>query len=327
MHRQLGRSGIDVSAMGLGCWAIGGSFSVDGKADAYGDVDDDISIRAISEAIDLGVTFFDTSDAYGTGHSEEILGRAVAAHRDRVVIATKFGYSHDATRRELTGTGTSPRFIQDACDASLKRLSTDRIDLYQLHLWSIPMEAFDDVFGTLDQLRDAGKIREYGWSTGDPDNALALATRTRGTSILHPLNVFSDEPGLIAIAEEHGLASISSMPLAMGILSGKFDARSRVSTADVRGAGHDWVEYFENGRPRTEFLDMLDGIRDVLTSGGRTVVQGALAWLWARSENTIPIPGFKTIQQVRENADAMRYGPLSPGEMVEIQRLREKMSS
>jgi aryl-alcohol dehydrogenase-like predicted oxidoreductase len=103
VRRRLGRSGIEVSALGLGCWAIGGTFYLDGRADGYGHVDDAESIRAIQTAIDLGVTFFDTSDAYGTGHSEHILGQAVRHRRDEVVLATKFGYTHDSDRRELTG--------------------------------------------------------------------------------------------------------------------------------------------------------------------------------------------------------------------------------
>jgi aryl-alcohol dehydrogenase-like predicted oxidoreductase len=321
MRRKLGRSGIDVSAMGLGCWAIGGLFILDGKSDSYGDVDDEESVRAIAAAMNLGVTFFDTSDAYGTGHSEEILGEAVRGRRGQAVLATKFGYTHDTTRRELTGTDVSPDHIRRACEASLRRLGTEYIDLYQLHVWSIPPEQRDDVFATLDELLDAGKIRAYGWSTGELDNARYLATRTHGATLLHPLNVLGDAPDLLELGAEHDLASICSGPLAMGLLSGKFDATSVLPTDDVRGSGHDWVGYFTDGRPRPEFLDALANIREVLTSDGRTLVQGALAWIWARSGRAIPIPGFKTIQQAEENAGAMAFGPLSPAQMEEISDL------
>jgi aryl-alcohol dehydrogenase-like predicted oxidoreductase len=326
MRRQLGRSGIEVSAMGLGCWASGGSFFMDGKADSYGDVDDAESARAIQRAIDLGITFFDTSDAYGTGHGEEVLGKAVRGQRHDVVLATKFGYTHDAHRRELTGTDTSADYIRRACDASLQRLQTDYIDLYQLHVWSIAQSQRDEVFSTLDDLRDTGHIRAYGWSTGDIDNARFLATRTNATSILHPLNVLDDAPELLEIGAEHDLANICSGPLAMGLLTGKFDATSVLPADDVRGSGHDWVEYFTEGRPRPEFLNALASIREILMSGGRTLVQGALAWIWARGENTIPIPGFKTVQQVEENARAMELGPLSPAQSDQVTALLNQTS-
>jgi aryl-alcohol dehydrogenase-like predicted oxidoreductase len=161
-RRVLGRSDIEVSPMGLGCWAVGGMFFLDGKSDSYGEIDDEESMRAIRSAIDLGITFFDTSDAYGTGHSEEILGRAIRDRRDEVVLATKFGFMHDASSRELTGTDTSRDYIRQACEASLGRLGTDRVDLYQLHVWSIPDEQREAVFITLDELIEAGKIRAYG---------------------------------------------------------------------------------------------------------------------------------------------------------------------
>lgn len=166
MDRTLGRSGITVSAMGLGCWAIGGPFLLDGKADGWGGVDDDESVRAIRRAVDLGVTFFDTADVYGAGHSERVLGRALRGIRDRAVIATKFGYTFEESSREITGTDTSAAYIRQACAASLRRLGTDRIDLYQCRVWSIPVAAVDDLIGALDDLREDGLIRAYGWSTG-----------------------------------------------------------------------------------------------------------------------------------------------------------------
>jgi aryl-alcohol dehydrogenase-like predicted oxidoreductase len=320
MRRTLGRSGLEVSAMGLGCWAIGGRFLMDGKADSYGDVDDAESIRAIRRAMDLGITFFDTSDAYGTGHSEEVLGAAIRGRRDDVVLATKFGYTHDTERRELTGTDTSADYIRRACAASLRRLGTDHIDLYQLHVWSIPPEQTDDLFATLDDLCEEGTIGAYGWSTGEPDNARLLGSRTRGATILHPLNVLTDAPEMLAIVAEHDLASICSGPLAMGLLSGKFTADSRVGADDVRGSGHEWVPYFDDGRPRRDLLDALDGLREILTSGGRTLAQGALAWIWARSDRTIPIPGFKTVRQAEENARAMEHGPLTSTQLADVVR-------
>ena len=127
---------------------------------------------------------------------------------------------------------------------------------------------------------------------------------------------------MLALCERDGLASISRGPLAMGLLSGKFNAGSRLPGDDVRGSGADWLTAFEpDGRPRQEFLDRLAAIRESLTADGRTLVQGALGWLWARSERTIPIPGFKTVAQVEENAGALAHGPLPADRMREIDAL------
>jgi aryl-alcohol dehydrogenase-like predicted oxidoreductase len=310
--------------MGLGCWAIGGAFQLDGKPDGWGEVDDAESVRAIRRAIDLGVTFFDTADVYGTGHSEHVLGQALRGRRDEVVIATKFGYTYDQTRREITGTDTSPQYVRQACQASLQRLGTDHIDLYQLHLWSLPPARAQDVMATLDQLRQEGLIRAYGWSTGDLDCARLLASRSNGVALQHPLNVLQDAREILELCAEHDLASICNSPLAMGLLSGKFDHSSRLPADDVRGSGHPWVSYFADGRPRQEFLDKLASVREVMTSSGRTLVQGALAWIWARSPRTVPIPGFKSVQQVEENVRAMQLGPLTPEQMRQLDALLTK---
>lgn len=321
LSRKLGRSNIEVSAMGLGCWAIGGPFVMGGKADGWGQVDDGESIRAIQRAIDLGVTFFDTADAYGTGHSERILGQALAGRRRQMVIATKFGHTYDEERRELTGTDASPAYIRRACEASLRRLQTDYLDLYQLHIWSLPARQAEGVAETLEKLQAEGLIRAYGWSTDDLACSRLFADKPHCTAIQHNLNVFDDARELVELCERHHLASINRSPLAMGFLSGKFDAHSVLPADDVRGSGHEWVSYFHGGRPRPEFLERLEAIRDILTSQGRSLVQGALAWIWARSEQTIPIPGFKTVAQVEENAGAMRFGPLTPAQMQEIEEL------
>ena len=319
--RTLGKSGIQVSAMGLGCWAIGGPFWFDGKADGWGEIDDPESIRAIHCAIDLGVTFFDTADVYGTGHSETILGEALQTQRDRVVIATKFGHTFDASTRQALEPNATPAYIRQACQASLRRLKTGYIDLYQLHIWSLPAQEAEEVADTLENLRQEGLIRAYGWSTDNLECAGWFARRPSCTAIQHVLNVLEDAPELIRLCEENGLASVNRSPLAMGLLSGKFQAGSQLQKDDVRGSGHEWVPYFEDGRPRQEFLDKLNAVRDILTSQGRTLVQGALAWIWARSEQTVPIPGFKNVRQAEENARAMQYGPLSREQMDEIDRL------
>jgi aryl-alcohol dehydrogenase-like predicted oxidoreductase len=321
MERTLGRSGITVSALGLGCWAIGGPFWLEGKADGWGDVDDDESIRAVRRALELGIRFFDTADVYGAGHSEAVLGRALGGHRSEVVISTKFGYTFDPETKQASVTNPSAAYVRAACEASLGRLGTDYIDLYHLHIGSLPQEEAEAVADALEDLRREGKIRGYGWSTDDLGCARLFTKRPGCTAIQHELNVLEDAPELIRLCEQHDLASIDRSPLAMGLLSGKFNGNVRLPHDDVRGAGHEWVRYFEHGKPKREFLERLDAVREILTSNGRTPAQGALAWIWARSDSTIPIPGFKTITQVEDNARALAVGPLTNAQLNEIETL------
>ena len=219
--RVLGRSGIEISAMGLGCWAIGGPFWRGDVPIGWGDVDDNESIAAIQKALDLGVTFFDTADVYGTGHSELVLARALAGRRSDVVIATKFSNVFDATTRQVIGADASPSHIRKACQASLRRLNTDYIDLYQLHNGGLSLEEAAGVRETLEALVTEGRIRAYGWSTDDPERAAFFAEGPNCASVQNQMNVFSDAPEIIAVCERLNLASINRGPLAMGLLSGK----------------------------------------------------------------------------------------------------------
>ena len=317
--RNLGRSGIEVSEIGFGAWAIGGPFSLDGRPAGWGEVDDEESIAAIHQALDLGVTFFDTADVYGTGRSERVLARALEGHRDEVVIATKFGHTYVEATRELTGSDISPEYIRRACQASLKRLRTDRIDLYQLHDGGIPFDQVDGVLATLEDLVAEGLIRSYGWSTDDPERAAAFAKGTHCTAVQHVLNVLSDAPEMLAVCAAHDLASVNRGPLAMGLLSGKYNAGSQLPGDDVRIEANGL--FFQNGRPLKEYLAKLEDVREVLTSGGRTLTQGALGWLLARDSRTVPIPGIRTAAQATENFSALRLGPLDPAQMTEIAEL------
>lgn len=319
--RVLGKSGIEVSALGFGCWAIGGPFTMFGQSDGWGEVDDGESIRAIHRAIELGVTFFDTSDAYGTGHSEEVLGQALAGMRNRVVIATKGGYVHDRAQRALVGEDTTPAYIRKALEASLTRLGTDYIDLYQIHNGTLAPDAVEPLFHELDKLVAEGKIRTYGWSTYSAANVETFAAKTRGTVIQTKQNLFTYDSAVAAACERHGLTCINNAPLAMGFLSGKFTAQTTFGGDDVRGSAYDWTEYFEDGKPKQAFLARLAGVREVLTAGGRTVAQGALGWLWAKSAVNVPIPGFKNVKQAQENAETLRFGALQKAQVDEIDRL------
>jgi aryl-alcohol dehydrogenase-like predicted oxidoreductase len=322
MKRTLGRSGIEVSALGLGCWAIGGPFWAGETPLGWGEVDDNESIRAIHAALDLGINFFDTANVYGAGHSERILGRALAGRRSQVVIATKFNAVFDEKTRQVIGADASPEGIRRACEDSLRRLNTDYIDLYQFHDNGYPADQAGPVRETLEELVKEGKIRFYGWSTDFPDRAEVFAQGPHCTAIQFQLNVLDDNPAVIALCEKYNLAAINRGPLAMGLLTGKYTLQTRVSADDVRGEkSPEWMRYFRDGRPNPEWLAKVEALREILTSGGRTLAQGALAWLWARSPQNIPIPGFRTVAQVQENAAAMPFGPLTPEQMGEIEAI------
>jgi aryl-alcohol dehydrogenase-like predicted oxidoreductase len=322
LTRTLGRSGIPVSALGVGCWAIGGPAYRYEQPIGWGEVDDEESVRAIHRALDLGVTFFDTADIYGAGHSERVLGRALAGRRDDVVIATKWSNLFDEETKQAVGRDMSTEYLVQALDASLRRLGTDHIDLYQLHAGDETVAAAEPLLAVLEEQVAAGKIRGYGWSTDDPERATAWARNgAHCTAIQHSLSIFEDAPEMLAVCAAEGMASVNRGPLAMGILTGKFTASSTLGRDDVRGISPDWMRFFADGRPVPEYLERVAAIRDVLTSGGRTPAQGALGWIWARSENSIPIPGCRTVAQVEENAGALQHGPLSADQVAEIDKL------
>lgn len=321
MKRELGRSGIEVSAMGMGCWAIGGQFWEGDQPLGYAGAEDSESIKAIRKAVEMGVNFFDTADLYGTGHSEKILGKALEEYRDDVVIATKFGNEFDPERKERTGQNTSPEYIRQACRDSLERLNTDYIDLYQLHINFLDKDKAKPARETLEELKEKGLIRAYGWSTDDPERAKIFAKGPNCATVQHDLNVLLDNEPMLELCENEDLASINRTPLAMGLLTGKYEEGSKLPSDDIRGTPPEWMEYFKNGKPNQEWLSKLEKIRDILTSEGRSLPQGALAWNWAKSERTIPIPGFKTVEQVEENIKAMEYGPLTDDQMKRIDEI------
>jgi aryl-alcohol dehydrogenase-like predicted oxidoreductase len=294
MTRSLGRSGRMVSALGFGCWAIGGPWQSDGQPAGWGQVDDQESVAAIRRAVDLGVSLFDTADVYGCGHSERVLGQALAGVRDRVVVATKFGLVFDEERRTSSGVDVSPGYIRRACEASLRRLGTDRIDLYQLHPGEVDAAGAEPVLATLEQLVAEGKILHYGTSVETPEMVRAFAAGASCVAAQQQFNV-------------------------LGLLTGKYRPGARLGADDVRAATPYW-DYFKPGRMEA-WLQQVAAIREVLTAGGRSLAQGALAWLWARSAVTIPIPGFKTVAQAEENAGAMAFGPLSDQQMHEVDTL------
>ncbi len=325
MTRALGRSGIQVSALGMGCWAIGGPFWNGAAPLGWGEVDDKQSVRAIHRARELGVTFFDTANVYGAGHSERVLARALKGSRGQIVIATKFNRVFDEATRQVTGSDCSPPAIRAACEASLRRLETDYIDLYQFHDGGYPADQAGPVRETLEELVRAGKIRAYGWSTDFADRARVFAEGPNCASIQLQLNVLDDNPEVIAVCERSRLAAINRGPLAMGLLTDAYAADTKPGADDVRGRrSPEWMKYFKDGRPNPEWLHKRDAIREILTAEGRTVAQGAIGWLWARSICTIPIPGFRTVKQVEDNAAALNRGALGAEQMLEIARILER---
>ena len=327
--RKLGKSGIEVSALGMGCWAIGGPWTIDqGEGEPYaagwGQIDDSESIRAIHTALDLGVNFFDTAANYGAGHSERILAAALQGRRDQVVIATKFGFLVDEQAKFVSKNNALVlQNLRQDCENSLRRLGTEYIDLYQLHVADYPPEQAGAVSDLLEALVREGKIRWYGWSTDNPVAARTFALEAHCTAIQQAINwaTLVDYAPTLKVCEDFNLASIVRGPLAMGLLTGKFSGRDvDLPRDDIR---HDWN--FKEGRIG-DILQRVERIKDVLTSDGRTLAQGALGWLWACSPVTIPIPGFKSVAQVQENAGALQFGPLSETAMREIDRLLDRDS-
>jgi myo-inositol catabolism protein IolS len=285
-YRELGRTGIEVSTIGMGCWAIGG--------DAWGPVDDRDSLAAIRRAIELGVTLFDTADVYGRGRSERLLGQALEGSRDGVAIATKVGLWHSGGDRP--NAYTSPDMVVASCEESLRRLGTERIDVYQCHLWwDENTEVFLEAFETLK--RD-GKIRAYGVSTNDVDH-LKHFDRDATCQILqfdYSILNRSAESDLLPYASKRGMGTLARGSLRMGILTGKMSADTTFPEGDVRRA---WPE--SDWFPQQ--LAATDRLR-ALARPDRTLSQLALAFVLDDPVVSATIPGAKDPGQIEENVAA-----------------------
>ncbi|OLS13169.1 MAG: Aldo-keto reductase family 1 member C1 [Promethearchaeota archaeon CR_4] len=310
---------IKTPTIGLGCWAIGGNFfGTDGKVTGYSGAKDEESIRAIQRAIELGVKVFDTADYYGCGHSEELLGKTLADSRKEFTIISKFGNTFDIATKHGIGTDASPKYIRTALADSLKRLKTDYLDIYLLHLWDYPADAGQPVMDTLDDLVIEGKIRGYGWSTDSTSRAKTYASRENYVAIESELNLFKDTHEIVALCEKERLLNLIRTPLAMGLLGGKYTRESQLPSDDIRTASPEWIAYFKNGQPTPGFLQKLESVKQILTEDGRTVAQGALGWILARTPNAVILPGFKNARQVEENITTLKYGALKPSQMKAI---------
>ncbi len=309
----------EVPALGAGTWALGGPWDFGGAAAGWGEVDDEVSIAAVRAAYDGGVRLFDTADVYGCGHSERVLGEAVAPFRDEVVIATKVGLVFDEATRTGAGYDVSPEYIRQACEASLRRLGTDHIDLYQLHPGEVGADEVPAVVEVFDQLVAEGKVVSYGSSVEAPDVIDVFAQNAGCISVQQQLNVFGANVEALERCEAHDLAVLARSPLAMGFLSGKYQSPDQLGAGDVRRETPHWDYFTEEGMPRWQ--QRLAEVRDELCSDGRTLVQGALAYVWGRSPRAVALGGIRTPEQAKEQAGALDHGPLTQEQVARIDAL------
>jgi aryl-alcohol dehydrogenase-like predicted oxidoreductase len=318
MKRTLGKSNIEVSALGMGCWAVGGPWTWaqpghDPYPAGWGKTDDAEAVWAIHAALDAGINLFDTAANYGAGYSEIILGKGLKGRRNEAIIATKFG--HIVNEEAKTVYGDDDQILANVrkdVENSLRRLQTDVIDIYQLHAGDYDPVKAVELRGVLETLVQEGKIRWYGWSTDLADRAQIFSEGEHCTSIQFRLNVIFDNIPMRELCARTNMAGINKDPLNKGILAGKFTTASTFPADDIRSMAN-----FAEGE-LAERLQKVENLREVLTSGGRTMAQGALAYIWALDENMIPIPGFKNVQQASENARAMAFGPLTADQMRQI---------
>jgi aryl-alcohol dehydrogenase-like predicted oxidoreductase len=304
--RTLGKSGIEVTEIGLGLWAAGGS--------DWGPTDDREVLSAIDAALDLGVTFFDTSDVYGNGHSEELLGQAMQGRRDRFVVATKIGWRGFDGAARRTAYDSVEKLIAGV-ESNLTRLRTDHVDVIQSHIsFRDPtMEIFVEGFQRLER---AGKVRAYGLSTSDLDYIRAFNQDGKCASLQIDYSILNRTPeaSIFDYCQQNGIGVIVRGALAMGLLTGKFDERSTFPPGDFR---QKWLTDAEQNTIFRQDLAKVDQLRG-LSGEGRTLAQAALAFTLEHPAVTTVIPGAKNASQVRSN---MPGTPLDAGARALIDRV------
>ncbi len=289
-HRTLG--GLDVSAIGLGCM---------GMSDFYGPRDEAESLATIDRALALGVTFFDTADMYGQGANEELLGRALGARRKDVVVATKFGIVRDPKNPTYRGFDASPAYCARACDASLKRLGTDHIDLYYLHRVDVSTP-IEDTVGAMARLVEAGKVRHLGLSE------VSAETLRRAFSV-HPITALQSEyslwtrdpeDGILDACRALGVGFVPYSPLGRGFLSGTLRNPADFAADDFRR-----IQPRFQGENFQKNLELVHAVERLAKAKGITAAQLALAWVLAQGDDIVPIPGTKRVKYLEDNVAAV----------------------
>ncbi|HET7531414.1 MAG TPA: aldo/keto reductase, partial [Mycobacteriales bacterium] len=289
--RSLGGS-LTVSALGLGCM---------GMSEFYGTADEGEALEVIGRALDLGCTFLDTADMYGPFTNEQLVGKAVAARRDEVTLATKFGNERkpDGTRVGVNG---RPEYVRSACDASLQRLGVDVIDLYYQHRvdTSVPIE---ETVGAMAELVEAGKVRYLGMSEAAPETLRRGHATHPITALQTEYSLWTRDPegnGVLATCRELGIGFVAYSPLGRGFLTGQITSPDDLEEGDFRRR-HPRFQ----GANFQRNLDLVDKVREIAAEKGCTPGQLALAWLLAQGEDVVPIPGTKRLRYLEENLAAI----------------------
>jgi len=296
-QRPLGNTGIRVSEIGFGGWAIGGPSEASGTPLGWGRTNDDESLAAIRRARDLGVTFFDTADSYGFGRSESLLGIVLARRRSDVVIATKVGVmrNSDGTLKK----DFSRQHIFHAVDGSLKRLRTDFIDIYQAHNPTLEQLRLEEIQEAMARLQEIGKIRYWGVSISSVEEGLEIISRGWGNTLQVLYNALNQQPAteLFPAAKQQGYGIIARVPLASGLLTGKFRQDSVFNSDDVR-------QNFLTPKRLEEAILRVDEVRAIVGGSARSLAEAALQFVLADDAVSTTIPGGRNSRQVEMNVAA-----------------------